>query len=66
MSNIPPGTWTGDPNATWNQPDGGPCGIECDHYKPCPCGDQVYCVAYDQWFDPRDAVAGCPGFGVRR
>lgn len=46
MSNYPPGTGPGDPNAPWNEPDPPSCpecdrviGDEDDHEDDCPMGD---------------------------
>lgn len=63
--NYPPGTWTGDPNAPWNQPEGGPCGSGCTHYAECPCGERFYCIAYDEWHGSEDAIGDCQGFEGR-
>lgn len=52
--NYPDGTWYGDPTAPWNQPEGGFCSSDCISYKPCPCGSWIYCVANDEWFEPRE------------
>ena len=49
LSNLPPGTWEGDPNAPWNEPEGREC-PECggemeavDYYLyVCPhCGEEI-------------------------
>lgn len=42
------------------------CGEECANYKPCPCGASVYCVANDEWFEPREANEEYECFEAKR
>lgn len=64
--NYPSGTWAGDPNAPWNKSECAVCSDECVHYRLCPCGASVYCVANDEWFEPREANEEYECFEAKR
>ena len=62
LSNYPDGTWAGDPNAPWNKPERAVCSDDCVYYRLCPCGNNIYCIANDEFYYVEDDDMECPSF----